>query len=182
MIYLALGRNASARSSRASLERVAPNPTLTQKRSEGNFCTQIKFKLFSKLHSTKVRLCSLMGIYWLCPLHMPSNKTLRPNPKLQKLLSIAFWVVFSTFFSWLCEFRTAFQFFITLFFFCEFHTAFLWFCVFQNIYDGAFFICFLIDFVSFFYSTFILLFWYILGFDFDVCILIDSKEGCVKLQ
>lgn len=73
MIYLALGRgNASlAPFGQAGRSGRVANPSRLT--ANCKLRTQIKFKLFSKLHSRKDRDHSLMGIYWFYPLSNPST-------------------------------------------------------------------------------------------------------------
>lgn len=128
MIYLALGRgNASlAPFGQAGRSGRVANPSRWT--ANCKLRTQIKFKLFSKLHSRKDRDHSLMGIYWFYPLS---------NPSTPLECCCCIFGLFSLFYC--VNFALHFMLFLFFLYEYEFHTAFLWFRFFQNIYDGTFF-------------------------------------------
>lgn len=132
-----------------------PNP------SQKKLCTQIKFKLFSKLHSKKDRRCSLMGIYWLYPLY--PSQTKRPNqppllnPRSKNLYQLHIGL-FSAYFFTVWNSHCILTRFSFLFFSINFTLHFYCFASFKIFMTARFLYVFL---WILFFCPFILLFWYI---------------------
>lgn len=128
MIYLALGRGNASLAPFGQAGRIGRVANPSRWTANCKLRTQIKFKLFSKLHSRKDRDHSLMGIYWFYPLS---------NPSTPSSVAVAFLGCFPFFTVWILHcISCCFSYFLYEY---EFHTAFLWFRFFQNIYDGTFF-------------------------------------------
>lgn len=162
MIYLALGRgNASlAPFGQAGRSGRVANPSRWT--ANCKLRTQIKFKLFSKLHSRKDRDHSLMGIYWFYPLSNPSTP-------LEFVCCCCIFGLFSLFYC--VNFALHFS-VVSLIFYTNtnFTLHFYGFVSFKT-FMTARFLC-----PADFLKSLFLLFWFIFAFVFDVCFLIDMKR------